>query len=255
MNTLEVCCGNIESVRAAIEGGADRIELCRDLEHDGLTPDIEVVRQAVELCHPAGVKVHVLIRSREGSFVYTQDEVDTMTQQISDICRCGADGIVIGALTKDGDIDIEACQRWVEASNSSLITHHSSLDAFGITFHRAFDVCRNPFDAIEQIIRLGCNRILSSGQAQTAEAGIPMLKRLVEQSAGRITILCGAGVNENNAHRILTQTGATEIHGSLRTGLVTDARKVAMVKHHISPKNSKSEKSEKKNHNTRLDLK
>ena len=103
---LEVCCGNIPSVRAAIQGGAHRIELCRDLEHDGLTPDAPMMSQAIALCHPAGIPVHVLIRPRAGDFVYTTKEMEQILADISTSVQLGADGIVIGALAHDGDIDL-----------------------------------------------------------------------------------------------------------------------------------------------------
>lgn len=229
---LEVCCGNIASVRAAIEGGADRIELCRDLELDGLTPSQEMIREAVSLCHQAGLLVHVLIRSREGGFVYNDTEVEKMTEEIRMAAGEGADGIVIGALTPDGDIDTAACRKWIDAVRLT----DGSLRC-NVTFHRAFDVCANPLEAIEQIEQLGCNRILTSGQQPSAEKGIPLLKQLVEKAkeisarSGReFTILCGAGVNTQNAGTILKETGATEIHGSLRTGLVSDAQKIRQVK-------------------------
>lgn len=229
---LEVCCGNIASVRAAIEGGADRIELCRDLELDGLTPSQEMIHEAVSLCRQAGLLVHVLIRSREGDFVYNDTEVEKMTEEIRMAAGEGADGIVIGALTPDGDIDTAACRKWIDAVRLT----DGSLRC-NVTFHRAFDVCANPLEAIEQIAQLGCNRILTSGQQPSAEKGIPLLKQLVEKAkeisakSGReFTILCGAGVNTQNADTILKETGATEIHGSLRTGLVSDAQKIRQVK-------------------------
>ncbi len=229
---LEICCGNIASVEAAIEGGADRIELCRDLELDGLTPSQEMIREAVRLCRPAGLLVHVLIRSREGNFVYNDSEVEKMTEEIGIALDEGADGIVVGALTPDGDIDVAACRKWIDAARLA----DGSLRC-NVTFHRAFDVCRNPLEAIELIAQLGCNRILTSGQQPSAEKGIPMLKQLMEKAkeisekTGReFTILCGAGVNTQNASTILKATGATEIHGSLRTGLVSDARKIRQVK-------------------------
>ena len=229
---LEVCCGNIASVRAAIEGGADRIELCRDLELDGLTPSQEMIREAVSLCHQAGLLVHVLIRSREGDFVYNDTEVEKMTEEIRMAAGEGADGIVIGALTPDGDTDAAACRKWINAVRLADGSLHCN-----VTFHRAFDVCANPLEAIEQIAQLGCNRILTSGQQPSAEKGIPLLKQLVEKakeisarSGRKFTILCGAGVNTQNAGTILKETGATEIHGSLRTGLVSDAQKIRQVK-------------------------
>lgn len=229
---LEICCGNIASVKAAIEGGADRIELCRDLELDGLTPSRDMVHEAVSLCHQAGLLVHVLIRSREGDFVYNDAEVGQMTEEIHMAADEGADGIVIGALTPDGDIDTGACSNWIGAVRLA----DGSLRC-NVTFHRAFDVCKNPLEAIGQIAQLGCNRILTSGQQPSAEKGIPLLKQLVEKakeisakSGSEFNILCGAGVNTQNAGTILKATGATEIHGSLRTGLVSDAQKIRQVK-------------------------
>ncbi len=230
---LEVCCENIESVKAAIAGGADRIELCRDLAADGLTPSREMTGEAVRLCRPAGVQVHVLIRLRAGNFVYTSEEIEGMAAEIRMALEEGADGVVIGALNDDGDIDLAACQTMLQG----LRLDDGNLRC-NVTFHRAFDVCRRPFEAMEQIARLGCNRILTSGQQPTAEQGIALLKQLVEnahelsQRTGKpFAILCGAGVTPENAAHILTATGAGEIHGSLRTGLVTDARKVKQVKH------------------------
>lgn len=233
---LEVCCGNIASVRAAIEGGADRVELCRDLELDGLTPSREMIGEAVGLCHPAGLLVHVLIRSREGDFVYDDTEVKKMADEIGMAIAEGADGVVVGALTPGGDIDTAACRKWIDAVRQAAGDQRRN-----VTFHRAFDVCDDPLEAIGQIARLGCNRILTSGQQATAEQGIPLLRQLVEKareisakSGNELGILCGAGVNTHNASTILKATGATEIHGSLRTGLVSDAEKIRLVKEAIS---------------------
>lgn len=231
MRRLEVCCGNLASVRAAVEGGADRVELCRDLELDGLTPSREMIREAVGLCRPAGVRVHVLIRLRAGNFVYADAEVAQMADDIRMALCEGADGVVIGALTPGGDVDLAACRRWMDAYR---------VDDGGlrcnVTFHRAFDVCRDPFMALGQIHQLGCNRILTSGQQPTAEQGIPLLRELVArahqltaQTGHDLSILCGAGVNTENALPILNATGATEIHGSLRTGLVSDVVKIRKI--------------------------
>lgn len=231
MKLLEVCCGNLASVRAAVEGAAARVELCRDLELDGLTPSREMIREAVSLCHAAGVRVHVLVRSREGSFVYADAEVAEMADDIRMALCEGADGVVIGALTPGGDVDLEACRRWMDACRD---------DAGGlrcnVTFHRAFDVCRDPFLALEQIHQLGCDRILTSGQRPSAEEGVPLLRQLVARArqltaltGHELTILCGAGVNTENALPILNATGATEIHGSLRTGEVSDVVKIQKI--------------------------
>ena len=221
---LEVCCGNIQSVSAAVQGGAQRVELCRNLELDGLTPDPQTISQAIALCHPAGVRVHVLIRPRAGNFVYTPEELDQMLADISTALQLGADGIVIGALTPDGDIDLTQTAQMVQYARQCN-------RQVSITFHRAFDVCNNPLQALEQIIELGCDRILTSGQQPTAGQGIPLLKELVLAARDRITILCGSGVTTENAARILHETGATELHGSLRTGTVTDPDKVASIIH------------------------
>ncbi|MBO4662206.1 MAG: copper homeostasis protein CutC [Bacteroidaceae bacterium] len=223
---LEVCCGNIQSVRAAVEGGAQRVELCRDLELDGLTPDRQMISQAIAICHPAGVRVYALVRPRAGDFVYSAAEMEQMLADIRMAVELGADGIVIGALTADGAIDIVQTEQMIRYARQCCGDRQ-----LGVTFHRAFDVCNNPFQALEQIIRLGCDRILTSGQQPTAEQGIPLLKELVRKANGRIIILCGAGVTPANAARILHETGATELHGSLRTGPITDPEKVTWLIH------------------------
>ena len=204
---LEVCCADLQSVQAAVEGGAYRIELCQALEIDGLTPSEVMMELAIDMKIP----VQVLIRPREGNFVYNEDEVQSMLKDIRLAKRLGANGVVIGALRPNGSIDEETVHRLVDEA-----------EGLSITFHRAFDVCAKPLEALERIISLGCHRLLTSGQAPTAEQGIPLLKQLVKQATGRIIIMPGAGVNPQNAHRILAETGANEIHGSLRRGGHTD---------------------------------
>ena len=211
---LEVCCADIESVMAAKEGGAHRIELCEALELDGLTPSEELTRQAIA----TGIPVQVLIRVREGDFVYTPEEVEAMAESIRLAKSLGAHGVVIGALTPSGHIDRPAISRMMEEA-----------DGMSVTFHRAFDVCKNPTEALEDIIALGCHRLLTSGQHVTAYAGIPLLRQLTDQAANRIIIMPGAGVNPQNVMHILSETGATEIHGSLRNGNHTDARMVRQI--------------------------
>ena len=215
---LEVCCGDMQSVLAAKEGGADRIELCQALEVDGLTPSAEMMAEAIGL----GIPVQVLIRPREGDFVYDEAEVETMLKEIRLAKRLGANGVVIGALKPDGSIDEETIRRLV-----------SEATGLSITFHRAFDVCSQPAEALEQIVSLGCHRLLTSGQAPSAEQGIPLIKKLVEQSGGRLIIMPGAGVNQENARRILSETGAHEIHGSLRRNGSTDSELVRAVKNSL----------------------
>lgn len=214
MKKLEVCCADIESVWAAKEGGAHRIELCEALELDGLTPSEVLIRQAIA----TGMPVQVLIRVREGNFVYSSEEVETMAVSIRLAKELGAHGVVIGALTPEGQVDKPAIARMMEEA-----------EGMSVTFHRAFDVCRDPLQALEEIIALGCHRLLTSGQQHSAFAGIPLLRQLTTQAAGRIIIMPGAGVNPQNAMHILTETGATEIHGSLRRNGHTDTRMVQDV--------------------------
>lgn len=215
---IEVCCPDLASVHRAVEGGADRIELCRDLALDGLTPSREDIREAVTICHANGVKVHVLVRSREGDFVYNETEVNQMSQEIIMSLEEGVDGIVIGALTKDGALDIPTCQKWIAVAREWQKEYASAAE-LGITFHRAFDVCSNPMQALEEIIAMGCNRLLTSGQQPSAVQGIPMLKQLVEASAGRLCILAGAGVSAENYMQIVNEAGVNEVHGSFKGGV------------------------------------
>ena len=214
---LEVCTGNLASVIAAVKGGAERIELCSALSLDGLTPSIGLLKY-VRQTYPQ-LKIHVLIRSCEGGFVYSKDDLETMLLDIHE-ASAYADGIVCGALTPDGDIDTEALRLMVEASEGKPFT-----------FHRAFDKCRNPQEALEQMIDAGCKRILTSGQQPSAEQGIPLLHKLNKQADGRIIIMPGGGVNEKNARLILDQTGCMEIHGSCSSGSgITSAERVSQVK-------------------------
>lgn len=199
---LEVCAANVASARAAAKGGAQRIELCTALELDGLTPSEEEIREARVI---EGLRVNVLIRLREGDFVYSPEEIATMAAQIETARRLGADGVVIGALTPEGDIDVEACRQMMEAAGE-----------MEVTFHRAFDVCRHPQKALEDIISLGCHRLLTSGQAAKAADGTALIRELQEQAQGRIILMPGSGVNPDNAQRILAETGCREIHSSAR---------------------------------------
>lgn len=199
---LEICAGSVESAVAARDGGAERIELCAALEIGGVTPSAGVITEARKV---EGLVLNVIIRPRGGDFLYNGYEVACMEKDICTCKRLGADGVVIGALTAEGDIDTATCKRLIAAA-----------DGMSITFHRAFDMCRAPREALEELIELGCDRVLTSGQAATAEAGIPLLKELAEQAAGRIIIMPGCGVNSSNAAKILQATGATEIHASAR---------------------------------------
>lgn len=211
----------MQSVAAAAEGGARRIELCSALSLDGLTPSMGMIRIVKERFPQ--LTLHVLVRPREGNFVYNDVELATMQSDIIECRKAGADSIVVGALTPEGDIDLAAMQRLMEAA-----------DTLPVTFHRAFDVCHHPEEALEQVIALGCRRILTSGQQPTAEQGIPLLHRLNQQADGRIILMPGGGVNATNAPLILQQTGCQEIHASASSlqpnGLKdTDPQKVRAI--------------------------
>lgn len=216
---LEVCCGSFADVIHAVEGGAERIELCSALSLDGLTPSMGLI-EAVKTHYPQ-LTIHVLIRPREGDFVYTDEEKYIIMRDIRHAIIAGADAIVCGALTRDGDIDVEAVQNMIGMVRCG--------GGKSFTFHRAFDVCRDPTHALSVLKELGVQRILTSGQQPTAYEGIPLLRQLVEEAEGLI-ILPGGGVNSRNAQEILRQTGATEIHGSCRKGTTsTDPAEVAAV--------------------------
>lgn len=202
---VEICVGSLDSALAAARGGADRIELCSALSEGGLTPSIALIRRALTI---PNVVTHVLVRPRMADFLYTSDECDVICEDIRAAVEAGVSGIVIGALTPHGDIDVAALRRFINAAEGA-----------SVTFHRAFDLCRHPQEALEQIIELGCNRLLTSGQAPTAETGIPLLRELIRQSQGRITIMPGGGVSPSNAARLLRDTGATELHASVRVPL------------------------------------
>lgn len=207
MPILEVCCGDIASVEAALEGGASRVELCSALAGGGVTPSAGFIARAREVAGDK-MKIHVLIRHREGDFVYTPDEIEIMHRDIAEAARLGADGVVIGALTTNGDIDMDACRRMLEARGN-----------MSVTFSRAFDLCHDPEKALEQVIELGCDRILTSGLEPSAEEGIATLARLNAAAAGRIILLAGAGVNAANASRIISEAGVREVHASARESI------------------------------------
>jgi len=187
---FEVCTGSLQSVENAVEGGAERIELCSALDVDGLTPSIELLK-TVKKRYP-NLTVHVLIRPREGNFVYDDNEKQIILKEIHSAIDCGADGIVGGALLTNGNIDIPFLKEMLIASQGRPFT-----------FHRAFDVCDNPILALEQMKEEGVRRILTSGQQPTAEQGIPLLKELVKLAGNELIIMPGGGVNSKNVDTIL----------------------------------------------------
>ena len=177
MAILEICAGSVESAIAARDGGAQRIELCAALEIGGVTPSAGLIAEARKV---EGLVLNVIIRPRGGDFLYDDYEIACMEEDIRTCKSLGVDGVVIGALTANGDIDTATCKRLIKVA-----------DGMSVTFHRAFDMCRNPQKALEELIALGCHRVLTSGQAPTAEAGIELLSKLVEQANGRIIIMPG----------------------------------------------------------------
>jgi copper homeostasis protein len=196
----EICLESADDVAAAAEAGADRVELCAALFEGGLTPSAGMIEQAVAVA--AGrIKVHVIIRPRGGDFIYTPFEAEVMLRDIRIAKAAGADGVVIGALTPDAEIDTELGARLVEAARP-----------LSVTFHRAFDVTRTPEKAFEEVIALGVDRLLTSGAAPSALEGADLIARLVETAAGRIIVLPAGGITERTAARVAAETGAGELH-------------------------------------------
>ena len=198
---IEACCPDIESVRRAVRAGAKRIELCEELEIGGVTPSASLIRSALDAA--GKVPVNVLIRPRGGNFVYSPEEEEQMLQSIRDCKTAGVNGVVIGALREDGSVDTDTLSR--------LVSEAGSLD---ITFHRAFDESSDLTKALEDIVGLGIRRILSSGGCPTAYEGRFVLRELILQAAGRISIMPGCGVRASNIEEIASVTGAKEFHGS-----------------------------------------
>lgn len=199
---IEICCGSIQSAANAKAGGAVRIELCQGLVEGGTTPSPATIDYAVK---ELGLQVFVLVRPRGGDFCYSELEIKTMEEDVAFCKKAGAAGIVVGFLHPDGSIDTVLTRRFVELSAP-----------LPVTFHRAFDECADPMNALEQIIDCGCARILTSGCKPTAMEGAEMLQKLVKQADGRIKILAGSGVTPENAAALREKTGVEEIHGSCK---------------------------------------
>ena len=218
---LERCCTSFEQVREAAECGAARVELCECLEVGGVTPCEELIRAAVGV---GGIAVNVLVRPRGGDFIYSADEIAQMEESIR-ICReLGADGVVIGALTPEGEVDMSVMRRLIRAAReegrpgAALSRPGPGRGVHGpglsVTFHRAFDCAADPFRALEDVIALGCDRLLTSGQRNAAPQGRELLKSLVSAAAGRIIIMPGSGVTPQNVRGLASYCGAVEFHGT-----------------------------------------
>lgn len=206
---IEICANSVESVKAAFEAGADRVELCAGMPEGGTTPSYGTVAMAREAA-PYGL--HVIIRPRGGDFLYDDTECETMLRDIEMAHRIGADGVVFGCLTPDGEVD-----------KRRMAALMAAAQGMSVTFHRAFDMCRDPFAALQDIESLGCRRILTSGQQSSAEAGIPLLKELVGRTQ-RTLIMPGCGINASNIAGIAEATGAREFHLSARMSVESAMR-------------------------------
>ena len=197
---LECCCTSLQEALEAQKGGASRIELCERLEIGGVTPSIALVRDVLSA---VAIPVNILVRPRGGDFVFSEGEVAAMLQSIDELKSLGVNAIVIGALTGDGAVDCAAMRRLIAASRP-----------LEVTFHRAFDVCADPLAAFDDIISLGCERLLTSGHESDALTGAPLIAELVSRSCGRIKVMAGCGVRPSNIAEIERITSAPEYHSS-----------------------------------------
>lgn len=195
---IEVCVEGIDGLLAAQAAGADRVELCASLLEGGITPSIGTVRLAMEL---ATVPFHVIVRPRGGDFLYSEAEFRSMLADVETLREIGVAGLVVGCLSEDGTID--------ESRMTALVDAAGPL---AVTCHRAFDMTRDPFEALEALVRCRVGRVLTSGQRDTAVEGVDLLAALVDKAAGRIIILgCGA-LDPGNIRQVRERTGLTELH-------------------------------------------
>lgn len=207
---LEVCAGSLASCLAAAQGGAARVELCASLETGGLTPSpgmIALARQRLD------IGLHVIVRPRGGDFLYSDEEFDVMRRDVLACRELGADGVVLGLLTADGEVDVERSRELVQLAGPMTTT-----------FHRAFDMARDPEQALEQIIASGCRRLLSSGQAPDALAGAALIRRLSRQAGERLILMPGGGVRPDNLAELARATGCREFHASARVKVASAMR-------------------------------
>jgi copper homeostasis protein len=199
---LEICVDSVESAIDAQAAGADRIELCNSLGEGGTTPGSGTI---ISARNNLTIGLHVIIRPRGGDFLYSHLEYDIMKREIELCGEYGVDGVVLGILEPDGRIDIERTAKLIESARP-----------MSATFHRAFDLCRDPFKGIEDVISTGADRLLTSGQKNRAELGISLISKLIQHAEKRIIIMPGSGINELNIGLIAKGTGANEFHLSGR---------------------------------------
>lgn len=208
MKLLEIAVFNIESAIAAERAGADRIELCENPFDGGTTPSygtLKIIREKIR------IPVFPIIRPRGGDFLYSDNEFEVMKNDLQLVRELGFAGAVIGLLHKDGTIDTKRTKELVAIAPDMQLT-----------FHRAFDRCKNPLQALEDIIQTGCARILTSGQKPNVNDAKELIKTLIQKANNRIIILPGSGVRSNGLHELANDTGAAEFHSSARTELASN---------------------------------
>ena len=203
MVRLEICANAVTSALAAQEGGAYRVELCDNLKEGGTTPSFAQIALARKYLN---IKLYPIIRPRGGDFLYSDLEIEIMKSDIKQCRKLHCDGVVFGVLTGDGQVDKNRCQELKQAAAN-----------LGTTFHRAFDRCKDPFQALEDVIELGFERILTSGFENVAIKGALLISKLIEQAAGRIIIMPGAGIRPDNLKELISLTGATEYHTTAKS--------------------------------------
>lgn len=202
MALLEVAASSLTSALAAQAGGAGRVELCGQLADGGVTPSYGLMATARDRLR---IPLYVLVRPRSGDFLYDEAEFELMQRDIEACVRLGCDGVVIGALDADAGVDLAGCRALVAAAGG-----------LGVTFHRAFDAARDPARALEDVIALGCERVLTSGGHRSALDGAAHIAALVQQAAGRVRIMAGAGIRPENVADVLARSRADELHASAR---------------------------------------
>lgn len=232
---LEVCVEDIRGVRAAVEGGANRLELCASLPQGGITPSCGLMSAAAR----APIPVHALIRPRAGDFVYDENETEVMRADVRAAVEAGAAGVVIGASRSDGTLDLALLAMLIGAAREAGSLRGKPVS---LTLHRAFDLCPDPHAALEAAIDLGFDRILTSGGAATAMEGRAVLAALATQARGRIKILAASGIGPNNVAEILA-TGVDEIHSSCRAPRTGSDPRVTMLEFdEASPKTTSAQR-------------
>ena len=202
---IEVCANSLESALNAQKGGAHRVELCANLYEGGTTPSMGEINLARELLH---IELNILIRPRGGDFLYSKNEVEIIKRDILSCKKIGVNGVVIGFLKLDGNIDTELTKEITALARPMTVT-----------FHRAFDMCKNPEKALEELIEIGVDRVLTSGLENKAIDGLALLNKLVKQANDRIIIMPGSGVRLSNISQLIQKTGASEFHLSERKNI------------------------------------